>query len=730
MRRYKAVALVLSAMYALQRRINTRCFEGPVRCVDEGELRSKMECMSGWDTDPAGDGVGAGKFRCQIFTTLPTLKLLWLAFTGLCLLMGTAVVLGQQPQEAYPGTSNDGIQVLLQKLDEANQSEDFKQAEALCQRIIRERPTSALGYIRLGLVYKREQDPQKALNTFQSVTLVEPGSFEAHYDLGEAYLSAGQPDNAIGSLSQAIRLGPPSGQAHRLLAQAFMEAGKPREGLEQYLQGVELDPGNPEAFYDLGQACLRHALGIADRMLASSKTAPYSRRIFAENYIGQASFAEAETQYQLALKVEPDALDLHLSLGELYLRENKPEEARREITQAVNLAPASLVANFDLAEADFFRRDLALALASLRRVASLNPGFLDSNPGFLEFITDGSPWKEECPRVADLVSNSHPDSGLLFLKAACHRALDRKQTLDPLALPGPEESGRPAATISRDSAAKGQDSAQPCLAGLCRDCEGRQQEELAKPGMGLKARLKLGQCAYDVKNYAAAFRQFTAAQELDPQSLAALYWEQEAARQLARTSFEHLEHLAPDSYLVHLLNAQTWERQNQPERAIQEYRIAIAQRRDIANLHILLGHLYWYWERYDEALSELQEALRSDPADPAANYLVGDSWVQKHEAEKALPFLNKALRLRPGFLNAEASLGRALSQLGRNQEAVSELLKVASADADGSVHFQLFRLYQKLGQEDKAEEALESCKRIRAQRLPQSAAGTAVGPPQ
>ena len=119
-----------------------------------------------------------------------------------------------------------------------------------------------------------------------------------------------------------------------------------------------------------------------------------------------------------------------------------------------------------------------------------------------------------------------------------------------------------------------------------------------------------------------------------------------------------------------------------------------------------------------------------DPADPAANYLVGDSWVQKHEAEKALPYLEKALRLRPGFLHAEASLGRALSQLGKYREAVSELLKVAPADADGSVHFELFQLYQKLGEKDKAEEALESFKKIRAQQLPTSASGSALGLPQ
>ncbi len=651
-------------------------------------------------------------------------------FLGLLLLISAGRLGGQQPPGANPGPSNGRIQVLLHKLDEANESGDFRQGEALCQEIIRERPSSALGYIRLGLVYKREQDLQKALSTFQSATRVDPGSFEAHYELGEAYLGAGQPDKAIGSLSQAIRLEPRSSQGHRLLAQALKEGGKTGSAIQEFLRSVELDPSNPAGYYDLGQTCLQRAVSIADKVVAESKTSPYSRRIFAENFIGHGSFGEAETQYRLALTAEPDALDLHLGLGELCLRENKLKEAGKEFAQAVQIAPTSLVANYDLAEADFLRRDLQSALSSLERIATSNPGFLPSNPNFLEFVTAELVWKEECPRISSLASSGQPDPAVSFLEEMCRRALHPKQVLQPISAPETQNSARPPARISPAPASEDQSSFEPCSAGLCGICEERPRAALAKPGTEFEARLKLGQCAYDVRDYASAYRHFAAARESNPQSVGALYWEQEALRQLAQTSFERIQQLAPDSYLLHLLNAQTWDKLNQPARAEQEYRAAIARSSDIAYLHILLGHLFWFWERYDEALLELQEALRLDPADPVANYLIGDIWVQKHEAENALPYLDKALRLRPGFLNAEASLGRALSQLGKYQEAVSELLKVAPADADGSIHFQLFQLYQKLGQEDKAKEALELFKRIRARQLPESASGDALGLPR
>lgn len=508
-----------------------------------------------------------------------------------------------------------------------------------------------------------------------------------------------------------------------LFGQSAVKVEQTGQAVRQYLDRIEGDSRNAEIFYDLGQACLQHALAVADRVMAESKTSPYSRRIFAENFIGQGSLGEAETQYRLARDAEPNALDVRLSLAGLYMRENQFEEARREIARALNTVPTSLAANFELAELNFLRQDLRAALASLDRVANLNPVFLGSNPSFLEFISADSLWKEECPAVSRL-GGHQSEAAVLFLQQACRTALAHVEATNLL----PQNTGD-AGAPPRKFALADRSSDQTCFAGLCAVCEEALRPALAKPDAALEARLRLGQCAYVVQNYAKAYRQFAAARELNPPSLAALYWEGEAARQLAQWAFRQVERLAPDSYLIHVLNAQTLERQNQPELAAQEYKAAIARQGNIANLYILLAHLYWNRERYDDALPELQKALELDPADPAANYMMGDMLVQEHQPRKALPYLDEALRVKPRFLNAEASLGRALSQLGRNQEAVTELRKVASDDADGSIHFQLFQLYRKLGQDDKAQEALESFKRIRAKRLPQPASGEMPGVP-
>ena len=253
-----------------------------------------------------------------------------------------------------------------------------------------------------------------------------------------------------------------------------------------------------------------------------------------------------------------------------------------------------------------------------------------------------------------------------------------------------------------------------CANGSCETCEAK-----LKPATSLSSTnpaAEAGRCFYEIGDYDTAYGRLLEALNSEAEDLATLYWFEESCRLLAERSFEAVHQIDPDSYLLHLLSAQNWEQLQRLDLAVREYRAAIARQPRAANIRVLLGHLEWKWQKYDEALPDLMDALRLDPDEPVATYLVGDIWVQKQEAEKALPYLQRAITLRPGFLNAKASLGRALSQLGRFQDAVREFESVASADADGSIHYQLYRLYLRLGSTEKAETCLAAAERIRSQR--------------
>jgi predicted Zn-dependent protease len=103
----------------------------------------------------------------------------------------------------------------------------------------------------------------------------------------------------------------------------------------------------------------------------------------------------------------------------------------------------------------------------------------------------------------------------------------------------------------------------------------------------------------------------------------------------------------------------------------------------------------------------LQEALRLDPEAPESNSLMGDVLLARQEPERAIPFLEKAVR---GAGSApphdHGALGRAYALVGRHADAVPHLRRSLEADTDGSLRLQLGRAYQATGQVEEARAAL------------------------
>jgi len=121
-----------------------------------------------------------------------------------------------------------------------------------------------------------------------------------------------------------------------------------------------------------------------------------------------------------------------------------------------------------------------------------------------------------------------------------------------------------------------------------------------------------------------------------------------------------------------------------------------------------------YRLRDHEQTVALLKPLLTTAGKPDIPFLYGASLLNMQQPEKAIRFLNDALRLGPGFLPARAALGQALLLIGEPAQAIPLLESAIGTDHDGSVHFQLFRAYQLTGQAAKAREALAGYQRLRA----------------
>ena len=126
-----------------------------------------------------------------------------------------------------------------------------------------------------------------------------------------------------------------------------------------------------------------------------------------------------------------------------------------------------------------------------------------------------------------------------------------------------------------------------------------------------------------------------------------------------------------------------------------------------------LGYLYWKLYRYDDAERELLDVLRRAPKDPRASFTLGDLYLTKGDAQRALPFLEAARAAYPKEFDTRFALGRALVLTGDVGRGIEELRAAVSIDAtiaDG--HFQLGRALMRAGKSDEGRQELQKAQAL------------------
>jgi tetratricopeptide (TPR) repeat protein len=109
--------------------------------------------------------------------------------------------------------------------------------------------------------------------------------------------------------------------------------------------------------------------------------------------------------------------------------------------------------------------------------------------------------------------------------------------------------------------------------------------------------------------------------------------------------------------------------------------------------------MYWKMLRFDQAISELREALRIDPSFDQARFYLADSYLATQKAGEALTLLQNLVKERPRDYRTRVALGKTFRKLGRPQEAQREFRTAIQLDPDTpDAHFQLAQAYKALNQ--------------------------------
>lgn len=175
--------------------------------------------------------------------------------------------------------------------------------------------------------------------------------------------------------------------------------------------------------------------------------------------------------------------------------------------------------------------------------------------------------------------------------------------------------------------------------------------------------------------------------------------------------------VAPESPRMHALLGDAYQQRRMFREAEDEYSKILALEPDNLGGLAGLAAAYLHDGHFDQARAAAQKALTRDPADSEINLLMGEILVAQKEYAQAEPYLEHGLHARQDLLpRAHALLGRVYARTGHTKEAISELNQGLASDDDGSVYYQLARLYQSSGDEKAAAEAFEKSEQIRARR--------------
>jgi tetratricopeptide (TPR) repeat protein len=620
-----------------------------------------------------------------------------------CFLAGRAF--SQQP---------DVFESLLASAQQAQARGDFESAAQFYRKATSVRPEMAELQANLGLMYYQTGKDQQAIGAFQRAIRLKPRLFVPNLFLGLEYVKLKRFTEAISHLKQAALIKSADVQVQLALGQAYAGSGKTRVASASYARATQLDPGNADAWYHLGVSYLEQVEADARILLTKHKDSAYVQSLMAETFAEQRAFIQAEDAYKKALaspKLPPGA---HAGYGFVLLNRHDPSGAERELSAEIALNPGSLVAKLGMARLHLEQGATLQAAKEIGEIAKTDAGFLRAN---------ASLFNAGLPRVK---------------RAELQRALEGGQasgdvTQDSVTLfrdsvtstspePTPDADGSPL----RSARTPGGDPIKLFARGKYEECNDALASRLQR--LPVKDLQLLASCAYLSGKYLNALK---AAAKLVSNAVTeaeGLYWETKSIQRLATQALARASAADPGSPKLHVLLGDIYRQQKAFPDAEREYREALALRPEDTGALFGLSLALLAEGQNDEALSVAQASLEKNPDDPELNAVMGEIFCVRNDFSGAEPYLKKSLNTKPEFVShVHALLGKVYAHTNRTKQAIAELKLGLASDKDGGLHYQIARLYLKVGDRDSAKQAFDVSKRLQQQGLMRAAVAMEQG---
>ncbi|MEO6148060.1 MAG: XrtA/PEP-CTERM system TPR-repeat protein PrsT [Sulfuriferula sp.] len=502
-------------------------------------------------------------------------------------------------------------------------------------------PTDRDAWLMKADLLRLKNQPDTALAAYREVLKIDPSDATAHLSIASIELEKNKIAEARQEINTARKLSPNNLAVRYMQALIDFRDGKldaARDNLQELLKfAPEYPPGLLlSAAVNYAQGSYEQAASQLGKVLEKTPAHAYARQLLAATQAKLGQYAQALATLQ-PLKPEESNNPQLLSLAaDLYLRTNEFGKARRLLEKAAAIDPKNAAIRTGLGVSRLASGDTERALADLESAATLDDVVGTHKADTLLILT--------------LMRDKQYDRALQAITA-----LDKKQPNNPITynLRGGAYLGKKDITNARKSF---------------------EQALAIKPNF-FPAAANLAQLDLQSNNPAAARMRFETLLQHDANNIQAML----ALAQLSARAGQEKDYLnwleratktAPDALQPHLLLTDYYLRKKDFSKALLLARETRTSNPGNPAALELLGSTQLAAGDKDNALASFQKLTEMMPQSAAAQTRLATAYLALKQIDKARDSLNRALQIKPDFLEAQAELIGLDIQAGHYDQAI------------------------------------------------------------
>ncbi len=185
----------------------------------------------------------------------------------------------------------------------------------------------------------------------------------------------------------------------------------------------------------------------------------------------------------------------------------------------------------------------------------------------------------------------------------------------------------------------------------------------------------------------------------------------------ARKAFARMFDVGPDSAASYLFTARMLLRQEFDPIAEEYAQKAVTLDPKLPLAHFLLGELFLYKSRVPEAVVEFQKELALNPGHAATYYKLADAYSRIQKFDDAERLLQRSIWLDSTSTGPYILMGKVLEKKGEFELSVRSLQRAAAMDPNNpTTHHLLGQAYRDLGRKEEAESELKLAEQLQSKQ--------------